>query len=53
MSNLNADLVRRNLVHNFPTLPVDTVEFLDKGMDSLAFQVNGEYVFRFPMFEQF
>ena len=48
VSNLDADLVRQNLEQNFPTLQVDTVEFLDKGMDSRAFQVNGEYVFQVP-----
>ena len=34
----------------FPDLAVTSIELAGEGMDSLAFLVNGEYVFRFPKF---
>jgi aminoglycoside phosphotransferase (APT) family kinase protein len=49
---IDSDLVRQNLEHNFPLFQVKSVEFLGRGMDSRAFDVNGEYVFRFPQFQE-
>jgi aminoglycoside 2''-phosphotransferase len=40
--------VRTELAQAFPDLPVRDVAFLGSGVDSAAYLVNGEWVFRFP-----
>ena len=36
------------ITNSFPDLPVSSIEFIGEGMDSRAYVVNKEYVFRFP-----
>jgi aminoglycoside phosphotransferase (APT) family kinase protein len=40
--------VRNELARAFPDLPVREVDFLGSGMDSAAYLINEEWVFRFP-----
>lgn len=49
---MNADRVRQAIESSFPSLRVRTVELAGEGMDSAAFTVNGEYIFRFPKYSQ-
>nr|AIA16723.1 Phosphotransferase enzyme family [uncultured bacterium] len=36
------------IVREFPELQIETIKKLGGGLDNLAFEVNGEYIFRFP-----
>lgn len=42
------EIAQHNIRTNFPDFVVNGIEFLGEGMDSAAFLVNGEWVFRFP-----
>ena len=37
---------------SFPEMAVTSIELAGEGMDNLAYLVNGEYVFRFPKFDE-
>jgi aminoglycoside 2''-phosphotransferase len=45
---MDADYRRRVIQSCFPTFSVRTVVFLAEGYSSTVWEVNGEYVFRFP-----
>jgi aminoglycoside 2''-phosphotransferase len=49
---MDLDRARKAILANFPSFSIRTIDFLGEGMDSRAYQVNGEYVFRFPMFKE-
>jgi aminoglycoside phosphotransferase (APT) family kinase protein len=48
-SEMDAPTVARILERQFPELAPTGVAYLGAGMDSVAFEVNGRWVFRFPM----
>ena len=47
----NSESVGRIIASTFPRLRGMPVEFLDEGWDFRAFEVGGEWVFRFPKHE--
>jgi aminoglycoside 2''-phosphotransferase len=49
---VNADQVKQAIESSFPGFQARTVELAGEGMDSAAFTVNGEYVFRFPKYPE-
>ena len=40
------DVAREDIEKNFPDIKVERIEYLNEGMGSTAFLVNGEFVFR-------
>jgi aminoglycoside phosphotransferase (APT) family kinase protein len=48
VSTVDAALVRSLLRAQFPEIHAAQVEYLNEGCDSIAFEVNGSLVFRFP-----
>src|SRR5215471_13089100 len=47
-NQLTARQVAEIIHEQFPGLPVSSVGYLGEGCDSVAFEVNSEFVFRFP-----
>ncbi len=48
MHQKNLDQARENIQKNFPQLEVKSINFIGEGMDSQAFLVNNDLIFRFP-----
>jgi aminoglycoside 2''-phosphotransferase len=49
MTDLNAPQVEEIIARRFPQLAPVRATYLGAGMDSVAFEVNAEWVFRFPL----
>jgi len=47
-NQLTARQVAEIIHEQFPGLPISSVSYLGEGCDSVAFEVNSEFVFRFP-----
>jgi aminoglycoside phosphotransferase (APT) family kinase protein len=48
VNTLDADLVRCLLHRQFPEIEAARIDYLNEGCDSIAFEVDGGLVFRFP-----
>ena len=48
MNSLDAEIVRRVLQSQFPEIEAQRIQYLNEGCDSIAFEVDGRLVFRFP-----
>lgn len=46
--NFDTDEVKQLLEKELPQIQVRTISLLDNGWDNVAFDINGEYIFRFP-----
>lgn len=44
---MNTSEYRAEISNSFPNFQVETIDYLNEGMDSVALLVNGEYIFRF------
>src|SRR5262249_21504215 len=47
-NQLTARQVAEIIHEQFPGLPISSISYLGEGCDSVAFEVNSEFVFRFP-----
>jgi aminoglycoside 2''-phosphotransferase len=45
------DQAKTEIENNFPDLQISSIEVAGEGMDSKAFVVNSDYIFRFPKFK--
>ena len=50
MKNMEKEQAVAIIKKNFPQLSVDSIEIAGEGMDSKAFEVNEELIFRFPKY---